>query len=83
MWGLATTGYDPIGFRSHFAAGPKERPCRQPALTPTEDQPMSDHRAEPVPTRQGTEWTCPMHPEVRTKEPGRCPTCRMNLVKVE
>lgn len=44
---------------------------------------MSDHRAEPAPARQSTEWTCPMHPEVRTKEPGRCPTCRMNLVKIE
>ena len=29
----------------------------------------------------GDVWTCPMHPEVQKKEPGRCPKCNMNLVK--
>jgi len=24
-------------------------------------------------------YTCPMHPEVREKQPGRCPKCGMNL----
>lgn len=24
-------------------------------------------------------YTCPMHPEVRSNEPGRCPKCGMNL----
>ncbi len=24
-------------------------------------------------------YTCPMHPEVRSSEPGRCPKCGMNL----
>ncbi len=28
-------------------------------------------------------YTCPMHPEVETKEPGRCPKCGMNLVPKE
>lgn len=28
-------------------------------------------------------WTCPMHPEVISKEPGRCPICGMFLEKVE
>ena len=28
-------------------------------------------------------FTCPMHPEVRSDEPGRCPKCGMNLVPVE
>lgn len=28
-------------------------------------------------------YTCPMHPEVRTHEPGNCPICGMNLVKEE
>ncbi|MBT3397316.1 MAG: hypothetical protein HN423_09090, partial [Alphaproteobacteria bacterium] len=35
---------------------------------------------EPVwspPTR--TEYTCPMHPEVRQDEPGSCPDCGMAL----
>nr|WP_321409248.1 heavy metal-binding domain-containing protein [uncultured Carboxylicivirga sp.] len=26
-------------------------------------------------------YTCPMHPEVEKSEPGKCPTCGMNLVK--
>lgn len=28
-------------------------------------------------------YTCPMHPEVRSHEPGSCPICGMDLVKVE
>ena len=27
-----------------------------------------------------TKYTCPMHPEVVTTEPGRCPKCGMKLV---
>ena len=26
-------------------------------------------------------WTCPMHPEVRESQPGRCPKCGMDLVR--
>ncbi len=25
-------------------------------------------------------WTCPMHPEVRSNEPGVCPYCGMQLI---
>ena len=28
-----------------------------------------------------TVYTCPMHPEVQSDEPGQCPKCGMNLVK--
>ena len=27
-----------------------------------------------------TTWTCPMHPEIKRSEPGKCPICGMNLV---
>lgn len=30
-----------------------------------------------------TVYTCPMHPEVRSNEPGRCPKCGMKLVPVQ
>ena len=26
-------------------------------------------------------YTCPMHPEVQSNEPGKCPKCGMNLVE--
>ncbi len=25
-------------------------------------------------------YTCPMHPEIRSEKPGRCPKCGMDLV---
>ena len=28
-------------------------------------------------------YTCPMHPEVRSREPGKCPKCGMALVRRE
>ena len=28
-------------------------------------------------------WTCPMHPEVVSDEPGTCPQCGMKLVPAE
>ena len=28
-------------------------------------------------------YTCPMHPEVISNKPGKCPKCRMTLVKME
>ena len=28
-----------------------------------------------------TYYTCPMHPEVHSDQPGKCPKCGMNLVK--
>ncbi|QSQ28626.1 hypothetical protein JY651_34135 [Pyxidicoccus parkwayensis] len=30
-----------------------------------------------------TVYTCPMHPEVRSEQPGRCPKCGMKLVPEE
>jgi hypothetical protein len=28
-------------------------------------------------------YTCPMHPEIRSDKPGKCPICGMDLIKVE
>ena len=31
----------------------------------------------------GVIYTCPMHPEIISDKPGKCPKCKMNLVKKE
>ncbi|HEY4202350.1 MAG TPA: heavy metal translocating P-type ATPase [Devosiaceae bacterium] len=36
-------------------------------------------KAEPAPMPAGTQWTCPMHPEVISEHPGDCPKCGMAL----
>ena len=33
--------------------------------------------------KQVSEYTCPMHPEVKADKPGKCPKCGMELVKKE
>jgi len=34
-------------------------------------------------TSKGTQFTCPMHPEIVKDEPGSCPICGMDLVPLE
>src|SRR3974390_1247145 len=35
---------------------------------------------EPVPSlKEGTIYTCPMHPQIRRNAPGNCPICGMAL----
>ena len=31
-------------------------------------------------TNKSTIWTCAMHPQIRMKEPGKCPICGMDLI---
>ena len=31
----------------------------------------------------GTQWTCPMHPEIISEDPGSCPICGMDLVPIK
>src|SRR5260221_14108701 len=33
--------------------------------------------------QDSTKYTCPMHPEVISDKPGKCPKCGMDLVKVK
>lgn len=42
-------------------------------------------RPEHAHSEKGVEtfYTCPMHPQVREKGPGKCPICSMNLVKIQ
>ena len=34
-------------------------------------------------TQSSTIWTCPMHPQIKSDEPGECPICGMDLVEEE
>jgi len=54
--------------REKFAADPDRY------VTPRPDQPPD--------APQGTQWTCPMHPEVIRDGPGSCPICGMALEPV-
>ncbi len=38
--------------------------------------------SQPTPAATGTEYTCPMHPEIRQPQPGSCPKCGMALEPV-
>ena len=40
---------------------------------------MSNSKGNP----ETTTYTCPMHPEVTSDKPGKCPKCGMNLEKVQ
>jgi Cu+-exporting ATPase len=40
---------------------------------------LSESLGETTAALPGTEYTCPMHPEVLTSEPGDCPICGMAL----
>lgn len=49
--------------------------------TPPDPTAHGGHRTD-APEAVG-KYQCPMHPEVRSDEPGRCPVCGMKLVAVE
>jgi len=46
------------------------------------EQASHDTKPKPAATESGATYTCPMHPEVRRKEPGACPECGMALEAV-
>lgn len=44
----------------------------------------SDHSASHVGSESAVEvWTCSMHPQIRSHEPGNCPICGMALIPVQ
>jgi Cu(I)/Ag(I) efflux system membrane fusion protein len=55
-----------------------------PLATPAGDGGHAEGEAMAKP-EPGTEslWTCPMHPQIRLPEPGKCPICGMDLVPLE
>jgi hypothetical protein len=49
------------------------------------EKPMShkQHKDMMKTVKKIQKYTCPMHPEVITNKPGKCPKCGMALVKME
>lgn len=44
-------------------------------LTPPKSASTSQHHSQ--------QWTCTMHPQIVRSEPGKCPICKMELVRME
>ena len=71
------------------AAESPRPPYAPPRAAATPDSPEAapsgheHHDSAPGAESQAVAYTCPMHPEVRSTEPGACPKCGMALVPVE
>jgi len=55
-------------------------PESQPPATGSEKPPEA---AAPAAAGQAAVYTCPMHPDVKSDKPGKCPKCGMALVPAE
>lgn len=53
------------------------------AFSCNNSSPKADSMDVPALVTAHVYYTCPMHPEVHNHEPGKCPTCGMDLVKKE
>jgi len=45
-------------------------------------KPVSPASHSPAKTESNITYTCPMHPEIRSRQPGDCPLCGMPLVPI-
>jgi P-type Cu+ transporter len=54
----------------------------QPSRYTAHAEVADSRQAVPAQIAAGTEYTCPMHPEIRQPEPGICPKCGMGLEPV-
>ncbi len=63
-------------FGATLAAATTLAACKKKVEEPTETAEITEAAA-------GTVYTCPMHPDVTSDQPGKCPTCGMDLVAQE
>jgi hypothetical protein len=52
-------------------------------ITPEMKKAAKDTKKDDAPKSSGEMWTCPMHPEIKSPTPGKCPKCGMNLVRAK
>ncbi len=65
--------------RPYYFCSPR---CRDKFIA-SPGQYLAPEQARVEPVREGTIYTCPMHPEIRQVGPGSCPICGMALEPVE
>jgi len=53
------------------------------AVLPAIAQNGHETKSAPATSPAAQKYTCPMHPEVISDKPGKCPKCGMNLVLVK
>jgi Cu(I)/Ag(I) efflux system membrane fusion protein len=77
----APTGDSPP--REAPTPSPPAAPMKAPMKESAPGRPPSPQKTEPPkPAAPAAVYTCPMHPEVRSPTPGKCPICGMDLVLV-
>lgn len=56
-----------------------------PIYEPSDGSTRTDQRTHEMSTARASSaaasYTCPMHPEIRAAQPGRCPKCGMTLIE--
>jgi hypothetical protein len=62
-------------------AGPAPAEPAAEVAAGTAAEPAHDHQHDAGPPKAAVLYTCPMHPEVISDKPGRCPKCGMKLVR--
>jgi membrane fusion protein, copper/silver efflux system len=63
------------------SSAPSPAPAPMPMPPPMKRSPAAAPRGMAAPSAPATTvYTCPMHPEVRSNAPGKCPKCGMDLV---
>lgn len=53
------------------------------ATKPVQNKTVTESKPQPKSQSQVQKYTCPMHPEVISDKPGKCPKCGMELVEKE
>jgi hypothetical protein len=61
---------------------PAPMPVPEPTPIPPAVRAAPPKPALPKPAPEAVVYSCPMHPEVRSPTPGKCPKCGMDLERV-